>query len=196
MYFSRCEHILVQPKSTGEVLAALFHSQLAFKALSGHIVFLSLGSCSIYIHIYVAVRHCNVTAFKCSWTIITFNQKTGPIHANGLSVTQVWSECLLRVLAPQTRVQGPPHSAEAEAELVGPQRELQWLLAALWGDADAQHGPLKPGPGSVSQWLCVPAGCGEQALPCSTATPTEPGATGFSCRIHLLLTAWLGHSAS
>lgn len=75
MYFLHCEHILVQPKSTGEVLAALFHSQLAFKALSGHIVFLSLGSCSIYIHIYVAVRYCNVTAFKCSWTIIIFQPK-------------------------------------------------------------------------------------------------------------------------
>lgn len=103
--------------------------------------------------------------------------------------------CLLWVLAPQTRVQGPPLSAVAEAEVVGPQRELQWLLAVLWVDAGAQHGPLKPGPGSVSQWLCVPAGCEEQALPCSAATPTEPRATGFSCTIHLLLTASLGHSA-
>lgn len=41
--FSRCEHVLVQPKScTGEVLAALSHSQLAFKALlSGHREFVS-----------------------------------------------------------------------------------------------------------------------------------------------------------
>lgn len=60
MYFSHCEHILVQSKSTGEVIAALFHSQLAFKALFGHrhIVFLNLGSCSIYIHRYVHICSC------------------------------------------------------------------------------------------------------------------------------------------
>lgn len=94
MYFSHYERILVQSKSTGEVIAALFHSQLAFKALSGHMVFLNLGSCSIYIHICVAVRHCNATAFKCSWTIIAFQPKNTPIYVNGLSVTQVWSGCV------------------------------------------------------------------------------------------------------
>lgn len=89
MYFSHCEYILIQPKSTGEVIAA--SSQLAFRALSGHIVFLSLGSYSIYIHtyIYVAVRHCNVTAFKCSWTITTFQPEDRPRGTNGLSVTEM-----------------------------------------------------------------------------------------------------------
>lgn len=95
MYFSHCEHILVQSKSTDEVIAAVFHSQLAFKALSGHIVFL-LGSCSIYLYIYVAVRHCNATAFKCSWTIIAFQPKNTP---NMLMAFQ-WHRCGPGMFAP------------------------------------------------------------------------------------------------